>query len=830
MADIDVEDVLSKLSLTEKCNLLSGGSFWRTHAIPRLSIPSLCITDGADAVRGSRFFNSTPSICLPCGSALAATWNTSLMQRLGALMGDECRAKKAHVLLSPTINIPRSPLAGRIHECYGEDPYLAGMLAGFFIRGVQEEGVVATVKHFVCNDQEQGIFAMDCVVSERALREIYLRPFELAIELGQPGAVMTAYNKVNGTHVTESVDLLRDLLRGEWKYQGLVMSDWFGMYGIRGAVEAGVDLEMPGPGQWRGKQLAHAVAARKIDIEVVDDRVRAVLNLVKRATAAGIEGTDEETLDRPEDRALLREAATESIVLMKNDDNVLPFDPSKPIAVIGPNAKVAAYRGGRVAHLRPYHTVAPFEAIKDKSTAEVLFSQGLYNHWELPLLGAQMRTSSGKVGYDMYIYSGPPGSTEPRKRLDHYELLNSCGFFFNYPDKNLRRWSIDIEGTFTPDTSGLFDFGVSVQGTASLYVDGELVVDNTTNQKKADGFFRNGTIEEVGSMHVEAEKTYQILCRWNSPETSALLENDEQTFKPGNIRLGGCHRLDTDEAIAAAAQLAAEVDQVVVLAGFIGEWESEGNDRKTMELPPNTDGLISKVLQANPSAAICISSGGPYCMPWVNEAKALLQVWYGGNETGHAISDVLYGIKNPSGKLPITFPIRLQDNPAFLCSHADYNQVLYADDIYVGYRFYDTVDRETLFPFGHGLSYTQFEMGNIEAFVEGDVLLVSCTVKNVGSRDGVETVQVYISQSSPSIRCAAKQLKGFEKVGVRAGETERVTLRLDLWNATAFWNVDKHQWVREQGDYNVMIGCSSRGRFGHALFSLPSTEKRVSGK
>jgi beta-glucosidase len=204
----------------------SGGSFWRTYAIPRLSIPSICITDGADAVRGSRFFNSTPSVCLPCGSALAATWNISLMQRLGTLMGEECRAKKAHVLLAPTINIPRSPLAGRIHECYGEDPYLAGMLAGWFIRGIESTGVTATVKHFVCNDQEQGIFAMDCVVSQRALREIYLQPFALAIAIGKPGALMTAYNKINGTHVTDSVALVRDLLRRDWQYGGLVMSDW----------------------------------------------------------------------------------------------------------------------------------------------------------------------------------------------------------------------------------------------------------------------------------------------------------------------------------------------------------------------------------------------------------------------------------------------------------------------------------------------------------------------------------------------------------------------------------------------------------------------------
>jgi beta-glucosidase len=599
------------------------------------------------------------------------------------------------------------------------------------------------------------------------------------------------------------------------------------MYGVQGAVEAGVDLEMPGPGEWRGKRLSHAVTARRIDQDLVDDRARAVLKLVKKASAASIEGTEEETLDRIEDRALMREAAAESIVLMKNDDGILPFDINKPIAIIGPNGKVAAYRGGRVAHLRPYHTVTPFEAIKERAKAEVYFSQGIYNHFELPLLGAQMRTKSGKIGYDMLIYSGPPGATPIRKLLDSYELLNSCGFFFNYPDKSLREFSIDIEGSFTPEKTGTFDFGLSVQGTANLYVDGALVIDNTKQQKKADGFFRNGTVEEVGSMHVKAGRSYQILCRWDSPKVSSVLGTDDQAFKPGNIRLGGCHRLDIDEAISSAAELASKIDQVVVLAGFVGEWESEGNDRKDMSLPPNTDRLLSQILKANSSAVICVSSGGPYSMPWLDQAKSLLQVWYGGNETGNAIADVLYGITNPSGKLPLSFPRRLQDGPAFLCSHADHDRVLYADDIYVGYRYYDTVDREVLFPFGHGLSYTQFEISDAKTVVDGDKLSVHCVVVNVGGRDGFETAQVYISPQSSSIRCASKQLRGFTKVHVGRDERRHVTICLDLWYATAYWSEDIRQWVREKGTYNVMVGSSSRGNFARAEFTIDTTEKKI---
>lgn len=595
------------------------------------------------------------------------------------------------------------------------------------------------------------------------------------------------------------------------------------MYSVCGAIEAGVDLEMPGPGQWRGKRLAHAVAASRIDSEVVDERVRSVLNLVKEASSAGIEGNSEEMLDRPEDRALLREAAAESIVLMKNSESILPFDRSKPIAIIGPNAKVAAYRGGRVAHLRPYYTINAFTAITEKSDAKVLFSQGIHNHFELPLLGAQMRTASGKTGFDMRIYAKPSEANATPKCLDHYELLNSCGFFFNYHNKDLQEWYIDIEGTFTPEESGIFDFGVSVQGTANLYVDGALVVENTTDQKQAEGFFRNGTVEKVGSLDVEAGRKYQIQCRWNSPQTSALLKNTSQTFHPGNIRLSGCHRLITDDSIAAAMRLASEVEQVVVLAGFVGEWESEGNDRKHMGLPSNTDRLISAVLQMNPRAAICISSGAPYSMPWLEEAGALLQVWYGGNETGNAIADVLYGDVNPSGKLPISFPMRLQDNPGFLCSHAERKRVLYADDVFVGYRYYSTVEREVLFPFGHGLSYTQFSITNARACVDLDTVLVELTITNLGTFDGMETIQVYVSQESPSVKRPAKELKGFEKVRLETKEARQVSLRLDLKYTTGFWDEAKNKWICERGKYNLLIGTSSEGSFNHASFELQET-------
>ncbi|KAF2128277.1 glycoside hydrolase family 3 protein [Dothidotthia symphoricarpi CBS 119687] len=830
MCDINVEEVLSKLTVAEKCNLTAGSDFAHTFPIPRLGIPALRTSDGPNTVRGTRFFNSTPTICLPAGPALAATWNRALLQEIGGLLGDECIAKGSHVLLGPCINIPRSPLGGRGQEAFGEDPMLAGVLAAYMCRGMQEKGIIATPKHFVCSDQEQGCFSMNCIVTERALREIYLMPFMLAIKLGDPGAIMAAYNKINGIHVSEDKRILQTILREEWGFQGLVMSDWHGLYSTTGPIRAGLDLEMPGPSQWRGKNLAHSLLADRLTNRALDNCVRNVLKMVKGAARSNIQvDAPERPLNREQDRELLRRAAAESIVLMKNNNNILPLDPTRSIAVIGPNAAIAAYRGGRIAHLRPYYTVTPLEAIRQRSEAEVAFAQGVYNHKERPLLGHQLKTKSGKLGFDMYVYTEPSTITD-RKPVDHYEFLNSCGYFFNYehPERiDKENWHVNIEGFLTATESGPYDFGVSVQGTASLYVDGKLVVDNTHNQTFGEGFFRAGTIEVVGTVNLVAGQTYNVLVHWAGAHTSELIKNSPLTFHPGGIRLGGCMKLDVESSIAAAAKLAAEFDQVVVLAGLMGDWETEGSDRANIDLPEHTDDLITRVLEANSKAVICISSGSPVAMPWVDKAATLLHVWYGGNETGNAISDVLYGDVNPSGKLPLSFPIRLSDNPAYLYSRAERRRLLYGEDIYVGYRFYDIMAKEVLFPFGHGLSYTQFALSDLSLAVDGKeehaTLTVKLEVANVGDRDGSETVQVYIQPEAPSVGRPLRELKGFEKVTIPKQAKATVTVPMELKYAMAFWDEAEERWVCEKGIYTIQVGTSSRGKFLEQRFEVEQT-------
>ncbi|PSN70278.1 beta-glucosidase precursor, partial [Corynespora cassiicola Philippines] len=830
MADIDVEKVLSQLSIAEKCDITSGLDFAHTLPIPRLGIPPLRTSDGPNTVRGTRFFNSTTTICLPAGPALAATWNRALLQDIGGLLADESIAKGSHVLLAPCVNIPRSPLGGRGHEAFGEDPLLAGVLAGHMCIGIQEKGIIATPKHFLCSDQEQGCFSMNCIVTERALREMYLMPFMLAIKIGDPGAIMAAYNKINGVHVTEDRRILHEILREEWGFRGLVMSDWHGLYATTSPIRAGLDLEMPGPNQWRGKSLAHSLLANRLSIHDLDNCVRRILNMVKEAERSRIPAeAPEMLLNREQDRQLLRRAAAESIVLLKNEGSILPLDPKKPIAVIGPNAAIAAYRGGRIAHLRPYYTVSPLEAIRKRSESPVSFSQGIYNHKERPLLGHQLRTSTGELGFDMYIYTEPPSALD-RKPVDHYEFLNSCGYFLNYenPDRiDGENWHVDISGRLTATESGPYDFGVSVQGTASLYVDGELVVDNTKDQQFGEGFFRAGTVEKVGTVKLVKGQTYDVLIHWAGAHTSDLIKNSPLTFHPGGIRLGGCYQMDVSASIRAAAELAGQAEQVVLLAGLMGDWENEGADRPSMDLPKYTDDLINSVLDANPKTVVCISSGSPVTMPWADRTSALLHVWYGGNETGNAISDVLYGDVNPSAKLPLSFPIHLRDNPTFLCSRAERRRILYAEDVYVGYRFYDSMEKPVLFPFGHGLSYTEFRLSDLQFQVHGArdkaIIEVLVNVENVGSYDGAEVVQVYIEPRDPSVGRPTKELKGFEKVGVVKQSEKTATVLLELKYALGFWDEAENRWVCESGDYEILVGTSSRGEFLRDTLHLDET-------
>ncbi|KAH8796458.1 glycoside hydrolase superfamily [Hyaloscypha finlandica] len=810
-AAIDVEDVLSKLNNVEKTSLLAGADWWHTVALPQHGVPAIRVSDGPNGVRGTKFFNGIKAACFPCGTALGATWDTELLHQAGVAMGHESKAKGSHVILGPTINMQRSPLGGRGFESLSEDPVLAGLGAAALVNGIQETGVVATIKHFVCNDMEHERNGTDAIVTERALREIYALPFQLVVKESQPGCFMTAYNKVNGLHVSENPKILKDMLRGEWGWKGCVMSDWWGTYSTTGAANAGLDLEMPGATKWRGEMLTQAVGVNKVPQHVLDERVRNVLNLVNRCAAANIpEHAEEKTADTPETAALLRKIGGESIVLMKNEDNILPLKKDKKTLILGPNAKIATYHGGGSASLAAYYAVTPFDGISAQLTTPPSYTVGSYAHKELPLLGTVLKTDKGEPGVTFRVYNDPP-SVKDRELCDEI-VLDKTEFLlmdYNNPKVKSALWYADIDGYFTAEEDSDFELGLGVYGTAKLYVDGKLVVDNETNQTKGSLFFHCGTVEEKGILSVKKGQKYHIKVEFASAPACKLDQGSNVLFGGGAARIGGAKVIDADKEVKHAAELAKDADQVIICAGLNADWETEGSDREDMSLPGHMDALISAVSTANPSTVVVMQSGTPVAMPWISSVKALVHAWYGGNETGNAIADVLFGHVNPSAKLPLSFPKRLQDNPAFLNYRTERGRALYGEDVYVGYRWYEMLDLPVLFPFGHGLSYTTFSFSDLKVDKTDKDLKVTVKVSNTGSLAGAEVVQVYIRQKNPSIRRPKKELKGFKKVFLEKGESKLVEVKIETKYATSFWDEIREAWISEKDTYEVVVGGSS---------------------
>ncbi|KAJ5580386.1 hypothetical protein N7450_006687 [Penicillium hetheringtonii] len=813
MARIDVEKVIEELTLGEKVALTAGRDFWHTVPIPRLDIPSLRMSDGPNGVRGTRFFNGIPAACFPCATALGATWDTELLSQVGKLMGEEAIAKGTHIVLGPTINIQRSPLGGRGFESFSEDGVLSGTLAGHLCKGMQDEGVAATLKHFVCNDQEHERMAVNSIVTDRALREIYLMPFQLAMRICRSACIMTAYNKVNGAHVSENKALIDDILRKEWGWDGLVMSDWFGTYSTSDAINAGLDIEMPGKTRWRGEALAHAVSSNKVAEFKLDERVRNILNLINWVEPLGIpEGAPEKALNRPEDQALMRRAAAESVVLLKNEQNILPLKKDGSVLVIGPNARIASYCGGGSASLAPYYLVTPFEGVSAKSSGEVKFTQGIYSHKELPLLGPLLKTADGQTGFTFKVYNEHQSAGKDRTLVDELHLISSSGFLMDYVNPKIKSMTyyVDMEGYFTPRMT---DYG-------------EVVVDNTKNQEQGSAFFGTGTIEKRGSKELKAGTTYKVVFEFGTAPTSDLDTRGIVAFGPGGFRFGASRRVSEEELISAAVEQAKQAEQVVIFAGLTSEWETEGYDRDHMDLPPGSDELISRVLAVNANAVVVLQSGTPVTMPWVRDARAVVQAWFGGNECGNGIADVLYGDVNPSAKLPVTFPRRLQDNPSYVNFRSERGRVLYGEDVYVGYRFFEKSAVEPAFPFGHGLSYTTFSRSDLKIdtvpeqakYAEsGEPITASVTVTNTGSVAGAEIVQLWIVPPSTDVNRPVRELKAFNKVFLQPGESKTIQLSVEKKIATSWWDEQREQWISEKGRYEVLVtGTGSeelRGEF-----------------
>lgn len=793
-----IETLLEQMTLDEKISMLAGADLWHSVAVPRLGIPQFRVTDGPNGARGTLGSLSPQAVCTPVGIALGATWNPELVEKVGQVLADELKVKGAHILLAPTVNIHRTPIAGRNFECYSEDPFLSGMIAAAYINGIQAQGVGACIKHFVANDQEFERNSMSSDVDERPLREIYLEPFRLAIRNAKPWAVMSSYNRVNGVYACENEHALKDVLKGEWGFDGIVMSDWFGTYDE--AVPAGgLDLEMPGPARWMATEVVKkALENGSLTESALDDKVRRLLGVLEKAGLLENPSPlqEERGEDRPEHRAVMREAAREAIVLLKNQ-GVLPLKQVKSIAVIGPHAARANILGGGSSSVNPHYAVSPLAGIRSRAgeAVKVETAPGCFIHRTLPApLPETLTTPDGQRGLRLSIFDNAELSGEPVFVAETTIVQHGWwgGGIPNITDQSV--FSARMEGFFTPQEGGRHTLGLNVTGRARLYLDGNLAIDHWDPAESGQ--------QKNAELDLEAGRAYALKVDYawqGDPSWRALMLGHLPPQAP--------------DLLAEAVELARRCDVAVVVVGLSPEYESEGFDRADMKLPGAQDELIRRVAAVNPKTIVVLNAGSALEMPWVNEVAAVVQLWYNGQEQGNALADVLFGDVNPSGKLPTTFPVRLQDNPAYINYPGENGHVRYGEGIFVGYRYYDKKDIEPLFPFGHGLSYTTFAYSNLklsaETLTEAETLTVSVDVTNTGPLAGKEVVQVYVRDVQSKVARPEKELKAFRKVALQPGETQTVTFSLDR---EAFWYFDtaRNAWAVEPGIFEIWVGASSR--------------------
>ncbi|THZ53679.1 hypothetical protein D6C86_09762 [Aureobasidium pullulans] len=830
-----VLDLLSKLTWEEKVSLLSGADGWHTQEIPRLGIGAIKTTDGPAGARGSISVDGPKAALLSSPVLQAATWSISDMQELGRVLSRETQSKAAQVLLAPTICCHRNPLGGRNFESFSEDPVLSGTLAVGYISGIQEsEQVVATVKHFVANEQEHHRFSVDARIDEKTLREIYLRPFEIVIKShSPPGCVMTAYNLVNGTHMDMHKYLISDVLRDQWGFKGLCMSDWGGTNSTVESVLAGCDLEMPGPTLRRGENLLGALEHKDTDVlkTAINASCARLLSLAERLGKLGLSETDvkasrhapECSTTSPEDVATLRRIAANGIVLLKNDSNVLPLDPQKlsgkKIAFVGPNALVGASNGGGSAAMNPGYLTHPFNSLKVALKnlgieAEVHAAQGCRTHKWLPLLSTTQwqadDSETSMLRIDFFASHNCTGDI-----LETQYRNNSSIDLFDSGPESLRDggepYSFRMTSVLTPATDGNHTFSVSSVGGARLFVGDDLVLDNSDWNGIGETFYSFGSPELLSSMSMSVGRSYKVVLEaWS--KTNNAVKTDSIDVEPMHVygaqpstRLGFLEE-DTS-TIAEAITLADKSDVCIVVLGLNDEWESEGYDRPSMGLPGDQDKLVEDILAStrHPERIIIVNqSGSPLEMPWADRAHTILQTWYGGQEAGNALADVLLGIARPKGRLPMTWPKAYSDLP-FATDKESWpgvdDKVVYKEGNKIGYRWHLDAGVAPQWWFGFGLDYTTFDSTVVSVVTEHDRWDICVRILNIGLMIGEDVVQVYVW---PSQQPRAKRLIAFERtesIEPRDSITVKLTVHL---RDVAEWSEQK--WLLQRGSYAIGVG------------------------
>jgi beta-glucosidase len=758
---------------------------------------------------------------------MAAAWNEDLVHRVGEALAEETKSKGCDILLGPAVNIHRTPLCGRNFEYYSEDPYLAGRMAVAYIQGIQSQNVGASLKHYAANNAEFERFTMSSDVDERTLREIYLPAFQAAVEEAQPWTVMCSYNKINGVWASENYHLLTEILKKEWGFKGFVVSDWGAVHNRILAANAGLDLEMPGIGNLPILILVDAVKRGLVPEAVIDEVVRRILRIVFMARSDGAERKLEAgASDTEAHRKLAREAADEAVVLLKNEGNLLPINDQniRSIAVFGPNADAARIQGGGSAHVNPYYAVSPLEGIRRRAgqSIRVAYSRGCTNDVTPPILDEKYAFVPGRPeesGFQAEYFTNPAFEGQPL-----LTRVESRAQFSNVPlpDLNGAEISARWTATFVAPVSGEFVFGLSSFGQSRLLVNGEVVADHWTDPNLAEFMSVWPWRSKFGKVTMQEGQAYDLVIEYRSA-------------RGRNYRLLASYDLplpaDEPERVA---RMAAQADVAVVCVGTTWEIETEGHDRFGWDLPGEQAQLIRTVARANPRTVVVLTHGAPLDISsWIGKVPAVVEGWFNGQESGNAIADVLFGDVNPSGKLPDTYPVYYKDNPTYINYPGENGHLLYGEGIFVGYRYYDMKDVEPLFPFGYGLSYTTFSYENLRITRNGadtpemglrDTLQVQVDVRNTGSRAGKEVVQLYVRDLESSLVRPPKELKGFRKVSLAPGETTTVTLSLTA-KELSYYDPAQQGWVAEPGEFEILIGSSSRDIRARGRFTLVGEAK-----
>lgn len=794
-----VDAMIHKLTLQQKITLIAGIDHMFTHAEPSIGLPRLKMSDGPVGVRVWG-----PSTAYAAGIGLAASWDTTLADNVGVALGRDSRARGVHFLLGPAVDIYRLPVNGRNFEYFGEDPYLAGQIAAHYILGVQSQGVVATVKHFAANNSEYDRLRTNAIVGERALREMYLPAFEAAVKEGHVGAVMDSYNLLNGEHSTQNKFLNIEVLRKDWGFNGIVMSDWGGTHSTVAAANAGLDLEMPSDEYFNEKDLMPAIQSGKVSEATIDTKVRHILQTALRFNF----------LNRPQlelnipkydqqNQAVALQSAEESAVLLKNEGNLLPLDRNAvhTLAVIGPNAYPAEASGGGSAHVTAIDPVSFMTGLSDAlyPKTKVTWNSGVVSpeevfkntHWcvdkackEQGLLRGEYVLSAGGER----LVSGVD------KTIDHIH-----GSWMLEQTKSKRR--MEWHGYFVPKTSGdyIVVLGASDQGQMS---DLSLQFDLKLNGKPViEGDTQKGGLLQSKTVTLQAGQP--VLVSFN------YFLGVDDTGGP-SLGIIAASKVVDPEAI----QLAKAANDVVLAVGFNHDLESESFDR-TYTLPFGQVQLIQAITAANPHTIVVLTAGGSVATEkWLDRVPVLLQTWYGGSQAGNALTKILFGDVNPSGKLPISWAKRIQDNPAYnyYYEHPGSRDVKYDDGIFQGYRYYETSAVKPLFPFGFGLSYTTFSFSNLSVSPESaspnGPITVGFDVKNTGQRAGAEVAQIYVGDPSATVKRPRMELKGFSRVLLQPGQTRHVTVSLDK-RSLAYWDVNTHGWKVDPGKFIAYVGDSA---------------------